>query len=97
MGQGLMRIVGALEVKGKLSFHSKHVTGMDNSLAHLITRCKPSNNNAELKRQRSNVNWHEQVMGGGEEKCSVILRGDTRSDVLRRQLEEPTKEFSSFG
>ena len=28
-----------------------------------------------------------------EQKCSEILRGDTRSDVLRHQLEELTKEL----
>ena len=28
-----------------------------------------------------------------EKKCSAILRGDTRSDVLRHRLEELTKEL----
>lgn len=30
-----------------------------------------------------------------EEKCSAILGGGMRSHVLRRRLEEPTKEFGS--
>ena len=33
-------------------------------------------------------------MGGKEEaKCSAILRGDTRSDVLRHRLEELKREI----
>ena len=47
---GLMRILGALEVRGKWCFQAKHVVGVDNSLAHLITRCEHSRVNAELKR-----------------------------------------------
>ena len=75
---GLMRILGALEVKGKWCFQIKYVAGKDNSLADLITRCEPSRFNAELKRQRPDVNWREQVMRREEEeKCSTILRGDT--------------------
>lgn len=30
-----------------------------------------------------------------EEKCSGILRGETRSDMLRRRLEELAKAFGS--
>ena len=86
-----MKILGALEVKRKWCFQAKHVAGMYNSLADLITRCEPSRINAELKCQRPDVNWCEQVMGGEEEeKCFAILRGNTRSDVLRRRLEELT-------
>ena len=95
---GLMKILGALEVKRKWCFQAKHVAGMYNSLADLITRCEPSRINAELKCQRPDVNWCEQVMGGEEEeKCFAILRGNTRSDVLRRQLEELTRELGGCG
>lgn len=34
---GMMRIVGALEVKGKWSFQVRHVVGGDNSQANLTT------------------------------------------------------------
>lgn len=84
-----MRINGALEEKWKLCFHAKHVVSMENSLSDLFTRCKPRNNNGKLKRRRPRVNYHDQVMGGGE-RCSMILRGDMCSDVLRRQLGELT-------
>ena len=81
---GLMRSLGALEVKGKCCFQAKHVAGVDISLADLITRCEPSRINAELKRQRPDGNWREQVMGREEEKCSEILLEDTHSNMLRR-------------
>ena len=45
----LMRILGVLEVKRKWCFQAKHVAGVDNSLADLITRCEHSRINAELK------------------------------------------------
>ena len=48
--RGLMRILGALEVKGRWRFQAKHVAGVDSSLPGLITRCEPSRINAELKR-----------------------------------------------
>ena len=92
----MMRILGALEVK-KWCFQARHVADVGNSLADLITCCEPSRINAELKRQRPNVNWREQVIGGEEEKCSAILRGDTRSDVLWHRLEELTKELGGSG
>ena len=41
-------ILGALEVKGKWCFQAGHVSGMDNSLAGLITRYEPNMINAEL-------------------------------------------------
>ena len=69
-------------MKRKLGFQAKHVSGVDRSLADLITRCEPSKINAELKRRRPDVNWRKQVVGGEEEKCSAILRGDTRSDAV---------------
>ena len=95
---GLMRILGALEVRGKWCFQAKHVAGVDNSLADLTTRCEHSRVNEELKHRRPDVDWHEQVMGEEEEqKCSAILRGDTRSDVLRNRLEELTKELGGSG
>ena len=84
-------ILGALGVKGKWCFQAKHVAGVDNSLAGLITRCEPSKINAELKRQRPDVIWRKQLVRvKGEEKRSAILRGDTRLDVLRRRLEKMT-------
>ena len=44
---GLMRILGALDVRGKWCFQAKHVAGVDNnSLADLITRCEYSRVNA---------------------------------------------------
>ena len=92
----LMRVLGALEVKGKWCFQAKHVAGVHNSLANFLNRCEHSKINAEIWRQRPDVNWCEQVMAG-EEKCSAILRGDTRSDVLRRRLEGFIKELGSFG
>ena len=52
---GLMRILGALEVRGKWCFQAKHVAGVDNSLAELITRCEHSRVNEELKRRRPDV------------------------------------------
>ena len=71
---GLMRILGALEVRGNWCFQAKHVAGMDNSLADLITRCDHGRVNEELKRRRPDVDWHEQVMEEEEEqKCSAIL------------------------
>ena len=93
--RGLMRIPGVLEVKRKWCFQATHVADVDNSLPDLITRCEPSRINAELKRQTPDVYWRKQVMRGEEEKCSAILRGDTRSYVLRRQLEELTRELGS--
>ena len=60
---GLMRILDALELEGRWRSQAKYVAGVDNSLADLITRCEPSRINAELKRQRPDVNWREQVMG----------------------------------
>ena len=92
-----MRIFGALQVKRKWCFQEKHVVGEDNSLADLIIFCEHGNINAELKRRRPDVNWREKVMGGEEEWCSTILRRDTRSDLLRRQLEEFTTELGSCG
>ena len=56
---GLMRILGALEIRGKWCFQAKHVAGVDNSLADLITLCEHSRVNAELKRRRPDVDWHE--------------------------------------
>ena len=95
---GLMRILGTLKVGGNWCFQAKHVAGVDNSLADLITRCEHSRVNAELNRRRPDVDWREQVMGGEEEqKCSAILLRDTRSDVLRHRLEELTKEFGGSG
>ena len=44
---GLMRIIGALEVRGKWCFQAKHVAGVDNSLAGLITRCEHNRGNEE--------------------------------------------------
>ena len=94
----LMKIVGVLEVKGRWSFQAKHVAAVDNSLARLITRREPSRIDTELNHQRLDVNWREQVMGGEEEeKCSVILRCDTRSNVLWRQQEELTGELGGCG
>ena len=86
----MMRILGALEVK-KWCFQARHVADVGNSLADLITCCEPSRINAELKRLRPDVNWREQVM------CSAIFRGDTRSDVLWRQLNNLTKELGGCG
>jgi len=83
----LMRILGALEVKERWCFQAKHVAGADNSLAE-FTHCEPSKINVELKPQRPGFKWREQVMGGEEEKCSVILRGDMLSDMLLSQFEE---------
>ena len=95
---GLMRILGALEVRGGWCFQAKHVAGAENVLADLITRCEPDKINAELKRLRPDVDWREQVMGAEEkEKCSEILRGGTRSDELQRRLEELTKELGGYG
>ena len=54
---GMMKILRALEVKGKLCFHARHVASVNNSLTNLITLCEPSVINAELKRRRLNVNW----------------------------------------
>ena len=62
--EGLMRTLGALEVKGKWCFQAKHVVGVDNYLADLITRCEHSKINAELNRRRPDGNWHEQMVGG---------------------------------
>ena len=59
---GLIRILGALEVRGKWCFQAKHVAGVDNYLADFITRCLHIRVNAELKRQRPDVDWREQVM-----------------------------------
>ena len=72
------------------------MAGVENILTGLIIRDEHSRMNAELKRRRPDVQWREQVMGR-EEKCSLILRGDTRSDVLRRRLEGLTKEIGIFG
>ena len=47
---------------------------MDSSLADLITRCESSRINAEIYRQRPDVNWREQVMGGGEEVFRDLAR-----------------------
>lgn len=90
---GLMRTLGALEVKRKLCFQAKDLVGGDNALADAIIRCEPSKTNAELKRQRLGVFWREHVMGG-EEKCSAILQGDTRSGTLRHEL---TTELGGWG
>lgn len=88
---GMMTILGGLEVKRKWCFQARHVVGMDNSLADLITRCKRNTINAELKRRRPDVNWREQVMRRDEkEKYSAMLRRDTCSDLLRCRLEEFT-------
>ena len=81
-----------------MAFLSQARGGSGNSLADLITRCEHSRVHAELKRRRPDVDWHEQVMGEEEEqKCSAILRRDTRSDVLRHRLEELTKELGGSG
>lgn len=88
---GLMRVLGALEIKGRWCSQVKHMAGVDNSFPGLIIRCERNGINVELTRQRPNVNWREQMVG--EETCSVILRGYTRSDVLRCQLEELTSEL----
>ena len=45
---GLMRILGALEVRRKWCFQAKHVAGVNDSLADLITRCEHSRVNEEL-------------------------------------------------
>ena len=49
-----MRILGALEVRGKRCFQAKYVAGVDNYLADMITRCEHGRVN-ELKRRRSDV------------------------------------------
>lgn len=67
-------------------FQVKHVAGVDNSLADLIIHYEHSVINAERKPRRPDANWREQVMRR-EEKYPAILRGDMRSDMLRRQLE----------
>ena len=88
---GMMRILRTLEVRGEWCFQAKNLAGVDNSLADLIIRCEHSRVNAELKRRKLDVDWREQVMGKEkEQKCSAILRGDTRSDVLWHRLEELT-------
>jgi len=74
------------------------MAGVDNSLPGLITRCERGELNAELRRREPDVDWRKQEMGGEEEeKCSTIVRGDMRSDVLRRQLEELTTELGGCG
>ena len=73
------------------------MAGVENILTGLIIRDEHSRMNAELKLRRPDVHWREQVMGREKEKCSLILRGDTRSDVLRRRLEGLTKEIGIFG
>ena len=52
-----MRILGALEVKEKWYFNAKHVAGVENTLADLITRCERSKINMELKGRRK---WERQ-------------------------------------
>lgn len=54
-----MRILRALEVKGKRCFQSRHMLGVDT-----ITRCESNIINVEVRRLRPDVNWRE----GSEEE-----------------------------
>lgn len=73
------------------------MVGVDYSLADLGTCCEFKMINTELKHQRPDFNWQKKVMGREKGKCSMILRGNTHSDVLRCRLEDFMNEFSSFG
>ena len=72
---------------------ARHEAGVDNNLADLIALCEPSMIDEDLKCRRPDVNWCEHVLGREKEKCSAILRGVTRSVVLRCGLEVFTQEL----
>lgn len=95
--EGMMRILRALEIRGKWHFKLKHVAGKENVLADLIARCEPNKIDAELKHRRPDFNWREQVMVRDEKgKWSDILRGDTWSDELWCQLEKLTRDLGGY-
>ena len=52
---GLIKILGAVEVRGKWCFQAEHVVGVDKYLADLITHSEHSRVNAELNRRRLDV------------------------------------------
>lgn len=68
----MMKIVGALEVKGKWCFREKHVAGVDNTLADLITRCK----------YNKAPNIGSQLARAGDEKREEVFRDVARGYVF---------------
>ena len=63
MAGGMLKILRALEGKGKWYFYARHVAGVGNILADLITRYKSIAINTDLKRRSRDVHWREWVMG----------------------------------
>ena len=94
----LMRMLGCLEMRSGWCFRAKHVRGVANVLADVVSRWGHPTIAANLFAFRPDINWQEQRVGArGANLCTDILTISTSDAQLRARLSARTSLVAGLG
>ena len=83
----LIKMMRALEAKGRWCFQAKHARAVDNGLANGLTRWRGGQILEKMNAECPGIAWQVKELGTGEQPmCSEILREGTHLEELQLRL-----------